>query len=160
MPRMDQVKSKSEKNDGKPPLGTFSFAQYGAIDDDSLKHLDVLWRKDSKAFAITVGTMNAWANSFVYIADGTNWSEVPVPTFKPSYNPKDGWSNRGKGAFVVKAWLKDAILKMHFDDDIYRFDKQGQMENLPSYWVYLKIFSGPKGFDMKILCSEEDNTKN
>ena len=148
------------KNASKHPLVTFSFEQYGVINADSVGHLKVLWRKDSKAFAITIGTMKDWADSSVYVEDGAQWSQAAVPVFKPKYNPKEGWSDRGKGAFVVIAWLKDATLKMHFEDDIYRFDKDGQMECLPSYWVYLKVFNGPKGCVMNMLRSEEDKTEN
>ncbi|HEX4086552.1 MAG TPA: hypothetical protein VHY22_16685 [Chthoniobacteraceae bacterium] len=135
-------------------LGTFDWYQYRRVSTEGVR---VLWISDSKAFAVTVATMRSWTESFAFFKNGKEWSQIDIPEFKPNFNPADGWTDRGAGAYVASAWLKDTVLKMHFEDDIFRLSKDGNMDYLPNYWVYLQVHQNSKGLTFKVLRTKPQN---
>ncbi len=107
---------------GKDIVATFNWEQFGHT---STEGAVVLWRPDSRAFALSLETTKGFTDSFIYVRDRAGWKSVEVPEFRPKQKPADEWKDRGKGEYTAKEWLKGDQLKMLFDDDIYRFDKGG-----------------------------------
>jgi hypothetical protein len=153
-----QVRNKTNKE----LLGTFSYNQYDPIEapNEAGVHsgmdANIIWKADSRAFAITSQVGKNYDGSAIYALNGEKWLEVEIPDFK-LYNPADGWITRHSSSVVASQWLKDEVLLMKFDCDIYRFCN-GNVETMPSdYLVYLQLKRGGKGLHFDLLKSEVKN---
>lgn len=80
----------------------------------------VLWRPDSKAFALTAYLMKRGASLFVFIRDGSTFREVNLPILSAEIPPS---AKKGKefphvselDSNTVKGWKKDGSLLVEIE---------------------------------------------
>jgi len=140
-------------NNEKGVLGSFEWYQYKSdINPTSAK---VLWKPDSQAFALTTYVGKNWFGSQIYVRNGSKWVELAIPNYKTKYTEQNGWQDRGKGEFVVVAWLTGNIIKMKKKQDYYRYNKNGQLEVADDSWIYLKLLRNSCGPFLDVRSVEE-----
>jgi hypothetical protein len=87
----------------------------------------VLWRSDSRAFALSTDSSKNFYSSSIYTCVESKWIEIEVPTPETEYIEKNGWETRSEGEFAIVRWLSESTLKMLYDNSAYRWDSAGKL---------------------------------
>ena len=104
-----------------------SITYFGAIQDESVllrEGIDILWRADSSAFAVTIRDRFYSSSKVFALNHNQNFTEVRFPTYKKmtGFSSPDNKHLRPTGRGSVTGWDKDSRL-------IYQI----QFEPLPSF---------------------------
>jgi hypothetical protein len=144
--RNDQLEIRSTRT--KDVLGSFDWGQfYPNVSENSA---NVLWKSDSKAFAVSSQQDRHGSGSQVYALNGGHWLEVEIPFFQPSLPPGQHWEGTGRGSYVASGWLENNVLRMNLSMDDYRLDANGQSHLEPYFWVYLRLVRNSDGAHFEI----------
>ena len=128
--------------------GSFDWAGFGVLADST--SFNVLWRPDSRCFAISWELDRGYMTGTIYAPYRNKWVEIKYPEYLHEvlalYNKSVDGKNisshdlSGKGCETPKAWLPNNELRIEITDRA--FSKPGEGDSAYLFWATFRIVDG------------------